>query len=436
MLPEISTPIPGPRSRELATALRRHESQNVTFMNGEFPIFWERAEGINVWDVDGNRFLDFTSAFGVSGLGHGHPSIRRALTAQSEKLLHGMGDVHPTELKVDLCARLSELTTERWGLGPAKVLLANSGFEAVEAALKTAMLATGRPGILSFERGYHGHGYGALAAGSFARFREPFAAQLPSISTTLPFVRDDGSPDELAAALAALDEAIDRHQPGAVLIEPIQGRGGKNVAHPEFLRGLRDRCSASGAILIFDEILTGLNRTGQLFACEHYDVFPDIVCLGKALTSGFPLSACVAPAPIMDAWPVSTGEALHTSTFLGNPLGCAMALASLEIHARPETAALVRTAGEDLRSRLTAITAPGIRRVAGLGLLLGLEVANADIAGSVVTRGLADGLILLADSPEGNVISLVPPFDLKPDQSAWACDRIQEYLTSLPGSVS
>ena len=115
MLPEIHTPIPGPRSRELAADLRKHESRNVTFVSSEFPIFWERAEGINVWDVDENRFLDFTSAFGVSGLGHGHPDIRDALNAQSEKLLHGMGDVHPTELKVDLCARLSQLTTERWG---------------------------------------------------------------------------------------------------------------------------------------------------------------------------------------------------------------------------------------------------------------------------------------------------------------------------------
>ncbi len=436
MLPEIQTRIPGPRSRELATALRRHESQNVTFVSAEFPVFWERAEGINVWDVDGNRFLDFTSAFGVSGLGHGHPAIRHALKTQSEKLLHGMGDVHPTELKVELCARLSELTTERWGLGPAKVLLANSGFEAVEAALKTSMLATGRPGVLSFERGYHGHGYGALAAGSFERFRKPFAAQLPAIGTILPFARADASPNDLAAALDAVDKAIARHRPGAILIEPVQGRGGKNVAHPGFLAGLRDRCTASGTILIFDEILTGFNRTGRLFACEHFGTFPDIVCLGKALTSGFPLSACVAPAAVMDAWPESRGEALHTSTFLGNPLGCAMALASLEIHARPETAGLVQRAGDDLCSRLEAIAAPGIRRVAGLGLLLGLEVANSGIAGSVVTRGLADGLILLADSPEGNVISLVPPFDLKPDEAAWACGRIQEYLMSLPGSVS
>jgi acetylornithine/succinyldiaminopimelate/putrescine aminotransferase len=436
MLPEIRTSIPGPRSRDLARALRRHESQNVTYISREFPVFWDRAKGINVWDVDGNRLLDFTSAFGVCGLGHGHPAIRRAMNTQSEKLLHGMGDVHPTELKVQLCARLSALTTERWGLGAAKVLLANSGFEAVEAALKTAYLATNRPNILSFERGYHGHGYGALAAGSFPRFREPFADQLPRIGTTLPFARADSSPDEVASALSVFDEAIDRQQPGAVLIEPVQGRGGKNVAHTDFLRGLRDRCTASGTILIFDEILTGLNRTGRLFACEHFEVYPDIICLGKALTSGYPLSACIARAPVMDAWPESEGEALHTSTFLGNPVGCAMALASLEIHSRPETAQRVQEAGAHLRSRLEKIDAPTARRVAGLGLLLGLEVADATTAGTIVTRALADGLILLADSPEGNVISLVPSFDLQPEETAWACDRLQEYLTSFPGSVS
>ena len=145
MLPEIVTPIPGPRSRELAATLRRYESQNVTYLAEDFPIFWQRAEGTNVWDADGNRFLDLTSAFGVSGLGHTNPQIRAALVAQSADLMHAMGDVHPTAVKAELCRQLSAMTFERWDAGIGKVVLGNSGSDAVEAALKTALLYTGKP---------------------------------------------------------------------------------------------------------------------------------------------------------------------------------------------------------------------------------------------------------------------------------------------------
>lgn len=465
MLPELKTAIPGPRSLDLGERLRRHESRNITFISPRFPVFWERAAGVNVWDVDGNRYLDFTSAFGVAGLGHTRPEVSRALREQSGLLLHGMGDVHPTRLKVELCERLSELTFERWNRGEAKVILANSGFESVEAALKTALLRTGRSRVLTFEGAYHGLGYGTLAAGVIPSFREPFDAQLKPFGAVLPF--PPGDPAELPAprrgdpsgASPAAAEAINRVRAeiekgdvGAILVEPLQGRGGKILADPAFLFALREICDATGAVLIFDEIFSGLNRTGKLFACEHFAVYPDIICLGKALTSGFPLSACVARSEIMDAWPASRGEALHTSTFLGSPLGCAMALASLEIHALPETAEAVRAAGTFLRTRLEEIGSPRVASIRGLGLMLGLELngsrAGPDgnsapresggraLAGAIVTRALQDGLMILAESPGGNVISLVPPFDISREEMIWTRDRLQEYLISLPGSVS
>jgi 4-aminobutyrate aminotransferase-like enzyme len=155
MLPHLLTAIPGPRSLALAEKLRRHESRNVTFLANDFPVFWERAEGVNVWDADGNRFLDLTSAFGVSGLGHSNAGVRAALVAQAGELLHAMGDVHPTELKAELCARLSALTFERWGAGDGKVVLSSSGSDAVETALKTALLRTGKAGVIAFTGGYH-----------------------------------------------------------------------------------------------------------------------------------------------------------------------------------------------------------------------------------------------------------------------------------------
>ena len=426
MLPELTTEIPGPRSRELAGRLRAAESRNVTHLAGDFPIFWDRAEGTNVWDVDGNRFLDLTGAFAVAAFGHGAPEIVGAMADQGAKLLHGMGDVHPTELKVELCERLGELTFGRWGAGPGKAILGCSGFEAVEAALKTAHLHTGRAGVITFEGAYHGTGYGTLSAGGMARFRQPFARQLAGFGRVLPFG---------CAGLNRVRETLAGGEVGAVLAEPVLGRGGKVVPEPDFLPELRAMCNRAGAVLILDEIYTGLNRTGRLFACDHWAVVPDLVCLGKSLTGGFPLSACVGKASVMDAWPESDGEAIHTATYLGHPVGCAMALASLDKHARPEVAAGVAAAGAKLRAALESIDSPHAGAVRGLGLMLGLELESAD-SGPLITAALRSGLISLADGPGGRVLAFAPPFAISEEEIAFTAGWIQEYLTSLLGSSS
>ena len=427
MLPQINTPIPGPRSLEAAAKLRRYESRNVTYMDPEFPVFWERAKGTNVWDVDGNRFLDWTSAFGVAGLGHTNPAIRDALVGQSAKLLHAMGDVHPTPLKAELCARLSALTFERWEAGRGKTILGNSGFEAVEAALKTALLHSAKPGVIAFQGAYHGLGYGALEVGGMPYFREPFRPQLKQFATLLPFPKD--SSHHLANLADEIERTIATHEIGAILVEPIQGRGGEIVPPLDFLRMLRTICDTHKILLILDEIYTGFNRTGALFACEHSGVVPDVICLGKGLTSGFPLSACVGRSDIMDAWPESNGEALHTSTFLGNPLGCAMALASLEQHAKPELATHVRERGVRLKAALRELRSPHIVDIRGMGLLVGMEL---DLDGAalngLVKRALRDGLILLQSGPAGNVLSFTPPFAISDEEIALTVQRLGEYL--------
>jgi len=443
MLPHIHIPPPGPRSLALAEKLRRHESRNVTFLAEDFPVFWQRADGVNVWDADGNRFLDLTSAFGVSGLGHTNAAVRAALVAQSGELLHAMGDVHPTELKVELCARLSAVTYERWGAGDGKTVLSSSGSDAVETALKTALLRTGKAGVIAFTGGYHGLGLGALSAIGLPFFREPFRAQLRDFATLLPYpVESGGLPAELRGQLEA---AIRAGGIGSILVEPVQGRGGCVVPPREFLPMLREVCDAHGVLLIADEIYTGFNRTGALFACEHSGVVPDLICLGKALTGGFPLSACVGRAEVMDAWPVSSGEALHTSTFLGNPLGCAMALAALRQHADPAVAALVRERGAKLRAALEALRSPHLGEVRGRGLMLGVELVEPDtfprkpataLAVAIIKHALRDGLLLLADSPTSHVLSLTPPFAISDDEIAFVAARLQEYLRFLPGSIS
>jgi 4-aminobutyrate aminotransferase-like enzyme len=453
MLPELRTEIPGPRSRQLAARLRQVESRNVTLVTEEWPVFWERAEGVNVWDADGNCFLDFTAGFGVAGLGHSSAPVRDALTAQAGRLIHAMGDVHPAESKVELCEMLGELTYGRWGAGRGKVILGNSGSDAIEAAVKTALLHSGKPGVLVFEGAYHGLGYGALEASALEFFRMPFAAQLGGFAVSVPypycyrcpfghgsgFALEGGDfPNCSSACLEDLQKRIRteivRREIGAILVEPVQGRGGDIVPPRDFLRLLRRICDEEKILLIADEIYTGLNRTGRLFACEHSEVIPDIVCLGKALTSGFPLSACVGRADVMNAWPESSGEALHTSTFLGNPLGCAMAVASLHEHAKPETAAKVRAAGLHLRSALAKIESPRIGNLRGVGLLVGLEIVGPDgspdpaTAARCVTEGLKRGVLLLAGGRHGNVISLAPPFDLAPGESDFLARQLAEIL--------
>ncbi len=433
MLPHLLTEIPGPRSREAAERLRRYESRNVTWLSHDYPVFWDLAEGVNVWDADGNRFVDWTSAFGVCGLGHGAEPVREALTEQAGRLLHAMGDVHPALGKAALCEALSAATFERWGAGVGKVFLGNAGSDAVEAALKTALLATGRRGVVAFEGGYHGLGYGALEVGGNPFFRDPFGPQLGQFARWLPYPSG-----ELETLEAALEAALSTGEVGAVLAEPVQGRGGERIPPPGFLPLLRRLCDQYGAVLILDEIYTGFHRTGAFFACEHAGVVPDLICLGKGLTGGFPLSACVGRAAVMDAWPPTQGEALHTSTFLGNPLGCAMALASLRAHADPALGPMVQEKGRMLLEALRTLESPLIRDVRGLGLLVGVELAlDGAQTNALVRRALGEGLILLQSGPEGNVLGFTPPFGIEEAHIEHLRERLQIYLISgRTGSIS
>ena len=289
MLPELLTPIPGPRSQELAVELRAHESRNVTYVSPGFPVFWERAHGANIWDVDGNRHLDLTSGFGVASLGFTPQPVVEAVKDQVARLYHAMGDVHPSAEKAALCRRLSELTFEQWNLGAGKVILTNSGSEAVEAALKTAWLATQRRGVLAFTGSYHGLGYGALTVTGRHLFRDPFAAQLADFATFMPFPhcqqcpfgatgREPSSclPDCMNTFLAQTEKLLSSRKIGAILVEPVQGRGGEIVPPDWFLPVLRSLADQFGVLLILDEIYTGFHRTGRRFACDHWKVQPDI----------------------------------------------------------------------------------------------------------------------------------------------------------------
>ena len=428
MLPQLITEIPGPRSLSLAKDLKTYECRNVTFTAEDWPVFWKKAEGVNVWDEDGNRYLDITAAFGVAGLGHGWPA--QVMREQSEEMIHGMGDVHPTALKVEVCQLLSQMTFERWGHGIGKTTLSNSGSEAVESALKTAYMATGKAGIACFKESYHGLGYGALLGSGLEKFRIPFADQLAPLRELLDFPDREEGFALLKEQLAMLDASVI----GTIIVEPIQGRGGKIVPPAGFLQVLREWCDANDAVLIFDEIFSGFNRTGKLFACDWEGVVPDIICVAKSMSGGYPISACIGKAEVMDSWPASTGEALHTSTFLGNPVGCAMAVASLKEHLKEETRKLVEERGEKLVSLLRNLKSPLIHEIRGRGLMIGIELRHPDgsPAGDVSGRVLGDmmkrGVFMLADGPHGNVLAFTPPFRLSDEELEFIVAELQLAL--------
>lgn len=440
MLPELITPVPGPESHRLAAELRKHESRNITYVSPCFPIFWKRAHGVNVWDVDGNRFLDLTSGFGVAGLGYTPEPVVSAAQEQLRELYHAMGDVHPSEGKVALLQTLSRLTFESWGTGAGKTILCNSGSEAVEAALKTAWMATGRRKVVAFEGSYHGLGYGSLTVTGRTDFRDPFRPQLSDWASFVPFPNAQTSSSETQIQLARqIEGLLQSNAYGAILVEPIQGRGGEIVPPDWFLPLLRQLADRYQTCLIFDEIYTGFYRTGVRFACDHWKTVPDLICLGKALTSGFPLSACIGRASWMDAWPESDGEALHTSTFLGNPLGCRMALASID--ELENTAASLEIAPKGLHLenglRLLAKNHSCFKSVRGKGFLYGMEVMDANgnpdpaRSGRLIETLLAEGILILSGGVHRNVLSFAPPFVITREEIDFALQKLERLGSTL-----
>jgi 4-aminobutyrate aminotransferase-like enzyme len=434
------------KAKQVLELLREYESRNVLFTepDGSWPIVWERAKGVNVWDAEGKKYLDLTAAFGVAAAGHANPNVVKAGQKQMAKLLHAMGDVHPHALKAELARELSRITFERWTNPPelktknskfktGKTIFSNSGFEAVESALKTAMLATKKTGVIAFEGAYHGLGYGALNVTQRKFFRSPFQSQLREFGHFAPFPKKSA---DLAAVEFQVRHFFRRERIGAILVEPVQARGGCNVPPKEFLPLLRKLCEEHGALLIFDEIYTGFGRTGKWFACEHSGVVPDLICLGKALTGGFPLSACVGRADLMDAaWPASTGEAIHTSTFLGHPVGCAMALAQIKEIEKLKLPERSAELGKILLEELSKVQSPKFKVEArGLGLMAGLELKLPDgkpateAALAAIKTLLHRGCIFLPEGEHGNVISFTPPLTVTKAQLTKAVGALAEVL--------
>ncbi len=444
-LGQIVVAPPGPHSRRLTAELRAVESRNITYVGHDFPIFFSQAAGANVVDVDDNVYVDLSGFFGVAAAGHSNPRVADAISEQAHRLLHGMGDVYPTENKVALARELCRLVP---GDGPKRVIFASTGSEAVEAALKTAAIATGKPGVICFTGAYHGLGYGALCVTDRDIFKEPFRRQLGDFARRAPYPHCYRCPLQLrypsceVACLGAVREILDGpdgSEIGAVIVEPMQGRGGEVPAPDRWLQELRRLCDERNVLLIFDEIFAGFGRCGRWFCCEHAGVVPDIICVGKGLSSGFPIAAAIGTARVMDRWPESAGEAIHTSTFLGHPTGCAAALASiaeLEEHKLVERSAELQGTMRDLLVNLQKESKGKIGDVRGRGLMWGLELV--DVAGAPDTACAAAtslaamrlGVIVLTSGPHCNVIALSPPLVITLEQLRFGIDVIGRAIAS------
>jgi 4-aminobutyrate aminotransferase/(S)-3-amino-2-methylpropionate transaminase len=428
-LPRIVTRPPGEHSR---TFLLRH--RHAAAPMGPPPsvggIVYAAAAGANVVDVDGNRYVDLAAGFGAELVGHRHPTIVRALTLQSERLLHALGDVHPSDAKIALVERLAALHPEP----EAQVIVGQSGSDAVSAALKTALLATGRPGVLAFTGAYHGLGYGPLAAcGLRPSYRAPFTAQL---NPAVVFVPYPDTRERAAAAIAEAARALETGELGAVLIEPVLGRGGVVVPPAGFLAELGRLARDAGALFVADEIWTGLGRSGAMLASVAAGARPDLICLGKGLGGGLPLSAVLGRQSVMAAWRREVAV-VETSTFAGAPRACTTALATLDVLGREKLVARSAELGASWLAELArAFSHQADVSVRGAGLMLGVELGSRPGAALAAVRSLLEqGFIASTGGGRREVLVLTPPLTIAEPQLRAATSAIIEAVTEACGRL-
>jgi acetylornithine/succinyldiaminopimelate/putrescine aminotransferase len=415
-LPAVATEAPGARSREFSRRLALAEAPVVNaVLGGESGVVWLEALGANILDADGNIFIDLTAGFGVAAVGHRHPAVVAAVHEQAERLVHGLADVAAHPLRAPLAEQIGRLS----GIDQARVYFAISGSDAVEIALKTAWLASGKRSIVAFEPCYHGLTMGSLAATSREEFRGPFVEQLNPHVERLPH----GCPLEALRALLG-----ERDDIAAVIVEPLSGRDGALLPPAGWLAGVADLCKRHGALLIADEVFTGFGRTGSWFVCHEEGVEPDVLVCGKALGGGMPIAAVVARAELFDCWN-QAGEALHAATFLAHPVACAAALAALDVlesEALPERAARLGT--EIAARREGWLENEAVVDLRGRGLFWVLELASPELASRLARRSLERGLYALAS---GTRMQLVPPLTIHRRQWGYVLETLGELLATL-----
>jgi 4-aminobutyrate aminotransferase len=436
----IKTELPGPKARALLA--RDAEVVSPSYPR-DYPFVMSHGKGAQVWDVDGNRFLDFAAGIAVCSTGHAHPAVVRAIKDAADRFLHISSD-YWHEGQVRLAERLNALSPMR---EPVMSFFAQSGTESVEAALKLARYVTGRGRFIGFLGGFHGRTMGSLAFTSSKYTQQKgFFPTMPGV-THVPYPNNyrpllNGA-DQGRAVLRYIEDVLFVHnvpagEVAAILVEPIQGEGGYLVPPDGFLAGLRELCDRHGILLIFDEVQSGIGRTGKMFACEHWNVAPDIMTLAKGLGSGMPIGAVVARRAIMQQW----ARGAHGNTYGGNPLCCAAALATLDL-VEHEYQANASRVGAYFMSKLRALAAlhPVIGEVRGKGLMIGMELVTDQatrtpakaLCDALITRAYHNGLILLSCGQ--STVRFMPPLMVSCSDVDEALELLQLSLTQVVGGM-
>ena len=409
---QLRTEVPGPRSREIVERIRRAVATPLAV---SFPIVADSARGATITDVDGNVFIDFAGGVGCLNVGHSHPDVVSAAQEQLDRFSHTDFTIVPYETYASLAERLGGLAPIS---GPVKAAFFNAGTEAVENAVKFARLATGRPAVIGFEGGFHGRTLLALSLTSKTRpYKEGLGPFAPEVYR-LPFpnaYRGITTADALEALERTFVMQVAAESVAAIVVEPVQGEGGFLVCPPDFMAGLRRVCDRHGIVLVADEVQTGFARTGRFFACEHYDVEPDLICVAKSIAMGLPLSGVIGRAEIMDAGPVGAVG----GTYVGNPVAQAAALAVLDVIEGEGLVERSAQLGETIRARMLAWQErwPAIGEVRGLGSMLAIELVadpgartpDPEVTRAVVDAALERGLILITCGVYGNCIRVLVP---------------------------
>ena len=431
--PHIKTELPGPRARAL---IARDANVVSPSYPRDYPFAISHGRGTEVWDVDGNRFLDFAAGIAVCATGHAHPRVVEAVQQSAAKFLHISSD-YWHENMVALAERLAEVAP----LGePAMSFFCQSGTEAVEGALKLARYVTGRSRFIGFLGGFHGRTMGSLSFTSSKYTQQKgFAPTMPGV-THVPYPNPYrplfAGPDQGRAVLDYIRMLFERNVPpgevAAILVEPIQGEGGYLVPPDGFLAGLRELCDEHGILLIFDEVQSGIGRTGRMFACEHWGVAPDILTSAKGLGSGLPIGAVIAKRRLMEQWK----RGAHGNTYGGNPVTCAAAIATLDL-VRAEYAPNAARVGAHFLRRLEGLRAefPCIGDLRGKGLMIGMELVEADesrrparsLCDHVITRAYHNGLLLLNCGV--STVRFMPPLSVSEAEVDEAVDLLRVALS-------
>jgi 4-aminobutyrate aminotransferase len=403
----IVTAPPGPRAREMIARALPHLSPSLIHC---YPLMVRRASGCMVEDVDGNVYLDAEAGVATASTGHCHPAVAAAIAAQAEVLIHICGTDFHYPGYGEICEKLGAIVQR---IGPNRhdwqTFLTNSGTEAVEAAIKLARHHTGRQGLIAFRGGFHGRTLGSLSlTASKSKYRRRFGPLLPGVQHAT--YGDADSVEELFGTVIAADDVA------AIVVEPVLGEGGYVVPPPDFLHRLRAIADKHGIMLVFDEVQSGMGRTGKMFAAEHTRVVPDIILAAKGIASGMPLGAMIAKKEIM-TWPAGS----HGSTIAGNPVAIAAGLATLDLLERELCANSARV-GTVLKAALEQKLAreSSVTDIRGVGLMIGVELATAEAAGAVAQLCFERGLLLLECGKKS--IRFSPPLIITDAQAAVAAD--------------